>query len=404
MTAATSRAAASSDVEIEQVVGRFRAALDELTSAESVWPVVDRVRTLKGELGPNLLVPEILEASIAYNLAVWNRRQLITRANRVVEDAECIAIEEPRGEEPEASIPGRSLLEHPGIQAVVAALRDHLIGRPPASGLASEIAVAVQRSSFTAFEASVLRDAGDDPAHQAVRAAVAVGLIARAIPTRGDRLAELEIDPDEVEGAWKAEADGAIQRVVQRCVADERHVDARRFAEVRTKYLHGAPDRETGFRSARSGGPTPTGSRARARSATPASRAQSGARQRDARGHSRELAKAAVGALLLAVALAIYLLPDSESNIVVFSAADLAAVSPWLETGYRNRDGIGPLFIGTLKEGWLDEPDRVRAASGREIGESLSHIGVKQVMLFDGLRRLQVHYRNDEARLPARGR
>jgi len=261
----------------------------------------------------------------------------------------------------------------------------------------------VKRASFSLFEASVLRETDDDSSRQVLRTAVAIGLIARAIPDKGDRLSELEIDPIEVEGAWKAEIGEAIQRVVRECVADERHADARRLAEVRTKYL-AAPDSSSGFRRETAPAPTPA-ARARAGARTAAARPQARVRQDEAvtRARGRERGKAAVGVLLLAVALGIYLFPNSDSNVVVFSARELANVSPWLETGYRNRHGIGPLFIGTLKEDWVDEPDRVRASTGREIGEALSDIGVKQVMLFDQLRRLQVHYRNDEARLPALG-
>ena len=88
------------------------------------------------------------------------------------------------------------------------------------------------------------------------------------------------------------------------------------------------------------------------------------------------------------------------SSVHVLSGMELQAVSPYLESAYHSGKGHGPLFIGMLKGEWQSVPDATQVDLARRIGESLRHAGVSELMLVDGRRKLQVHYRGGQLVYP----
>jgi hypothetical protein len=84
----------------------------------------------------------------------------------------------------------------------------------------------------------------------------------------------------------------------------------------------------------------------------------------------------------------------------VFSARDLLEISPLLESGYRTEDGKGPLFMGAFGGGWNDMDDSERKRLAGHVREKLARIGVREVMLYDERKALQVHYVGERNEYP----
>lgn len=74
--------------------------------------------------------------------------------------------------------------------------------------------------------------------------------------------------------------------------------------------------------------------------------------------------------------------------------------SPLLKSGLRNDSLRAPLFIGTLVENWkaMDKIQRRQAAE--EVRERLALEGIREVMLFDHNKALQVHYLRNKNKYP----
>ena len=64
---------------------------------------------------------------------------------------------------------------------------------------------------------------------------------------------------------------------------------------------------------------------------------------------------------------------------------------PYLSRGARSENGLGPAFVGRIRDSWsaLEATDRTRVAAG--LVETLRENGVRDVMIYDddGLLRIQ---------------
>lgn len=101
--------------------------------------------------------------------------------------------------------------------------------------------------------------------------------------------------------------------------------------------------------------------------------------------------------ITVAVAVAAALnVTDPEANVTVYTQSELLEVSQFLAAGSRNGKGSGPIFIGTVNEGWNSASAKLREESAEAIGRKLQLSGVTSVMLFDTERRLQLQYKSGE--------
>jgi len=78
-------------------------------------------------------------------------------------------------------------------------------------------------------------------------------------------------------------------------------------------------------------------------------------------------------------------------DVRVMTAQELQDLSPRLRTGYRDRDGTGPLFIGTLGPAWNALDAREREADAERIVGHLRRRGVKEVLVYGPDRKVAVH-------------
>ena len=107
------------------------------------------------------------------------------------------------------------------------------------------------------------------------------------------------------------------------------------------------------------------------------------ARPRAAQGAIRTV----LAAGMMGLAAWVWLAPPAGS-VRVLSDRNLAAVSPVLQTGYRDRAGTGPLFIGTVGSSWESMAAPTRRSIARTIVDRLSGAGVREVLLYDHALRL----------------
>jgi hypothetical protein len=78
----------------------------------------------------------------------------------------------------------------------------------------------------------------------------------------------------------------------------------------------------------------------------------------------------------------------------------LRNVSSLLVQGYRNQSGKGPVFIGTLASHWEEMKRWQRKQGAEAIHKRLGLVGVRELMLFDERRKLQIHYVGDKNKYP----
>ena len=106
----------------------------------------------------------------------------------------------------------------------------------------------------------------------------------------------------------------------------------------------------------------------------------------------RAIAVSIACTVLLAVGASLYFAQGKDTRVAFFSEAQLEAISPHIESGYRNGKGTGPAFVGTLRADWKTLSADQREASGRAIEEALLAQGISEFMFFDKRRQLMLRY------------
>ena len=379
----------SAPPEALELADDFDEARRELARTESLWPLVARMRSSKTWGTRYLLVPVLLKAIVKYNLAVWNRQEELQEVERTLDEAEWW------NEEPEAAGPAlESAFESSALDAVAGAIAARLAWRDPPEGVPEDLAEWLEPERFSLFEEECFRAAAADSVAVTVRVAVCLGLLARKLPDEADRVRALGIDPDQMQGDWIEEAGQRLRAATQECLGANRFDDARKLAEVRThNLLRPGEGRESVWALERDEPPPPTEkAKSAPRRSKPVRRSKRATAAKEGRTR-RDVVKAVVMVASLVGSLALFFVTRTTGTVDIFTPEELAAVSLYLESGYRNDHGVGPLFIGTLKEDWAQVPAQKRNEAALEAGEALRQMGVKDMMLFDKQRRLQVHLR-----------
>jgi len=345
-----------------------------------------------------LMVPVLLKAIVKYNIAVWNRQEELQQVERTLDEAEWWNQEsEPRADAPAHE----SAFESAPLAAVAGAISARLTRRPAPEGLPEDLARWLEPERFSLFEEECFRAAEPDSLAATVRVAVCVGLLARKLPDEADRVRALGIHPDQVRSDWIEEAGQRLHVATQECLGSNRFEEARKLAEVRTRNLLRPDEGDESIwaaerndpkaeaEAAKSARSKPARESKRAKPPPPAQRTTAGKQKRT----RRDVVKAIVMAASLAGAVAIFFATRITGTVDIFTAEELAALSPYLESGYRNDHGLGPLFIGTLKDSWAQVPAQKQQQATLKTAETLRQMGVQDMMLFDKQRRLQAHLR-----------
>jgi hypothetical protein len=388
-------AAAASGPESAELAHAFETAREELERGEPVVPIASRVRTIKRDHSSRIFAPEVLRALVAYNVAASNRIDDLEELERDLDLAVVRAIERsPRRVEPAtppAPAPDQgSPFESPGLLALARALEQRLAGTDPGPGPAAEIAALLDTGKLAKLELDALRESKEKPA---LRLAVVLGLVGRRVESVGGRLASLGIDVEIARSRWVPEISGHLSVAMQALVASDRYDDARKLADARNRFLsawgEGATMPQSGAGPAAYSPARPRPA-ARARSAPPAA-------------GRRAVARASLYAAALAIAVSLAgfrLWSRGGGNVDFYTSEQLAAISPHLETGYRDGLGLGKTFIGTVRDDFGRLPRPKREGVSTDVARSLESLGVREVFLFDSRRQLLLHWRDGRKTFP----
>jgi hypothetical protein len=383
----------------------------ELERGEALEPIFGRLGALKKRHCRAVLAPPLLNALVRCNVAVANRIEELRVANRTVEELEQLErlgegglaeAAEPAGDAPDAPATpepaAASALECPGLAAIEAALRARLAQGPQGSDAAAVLAAQLDLGRLGQFEKRALKE--PEETSRAVRSAIVVGLILRKLPQLEEPLREVGIVAEVLSSEWVSSLGEALRVEIKACLAEDRYEEGRRVAEIQTKYLS-EPNRDVPppvlvdgpFEAT----PAPP-RRPQPKAKGPAAPAR---RPRLPRWRRALLVVGLVGAGVAAVLATRY---DPTRDVEkVYTAAELAAISPYLATGYMDRARAGLRFVGTVTEAWAGLEPQPQAAARAEIVKMLVGSGLEEIMLFDDRRRLQGYYTDGRLQFPPQG-
>jgi hypothetical protein len=353
----------------------FADATRTLFRDEDVGATRDRIRAYKEDLGSRILEPRVLEASVAYNVAMWNRMAGLLEGSRLLDRlADDILDADGSARPREGLVPGGSVFDSKAFDTLVSGLCARVRGDAPQEDAAGRIVSMFDVASLSPAEVEALEVEDEGLPTLVTRAAVVLNMLARQLPDEDATLREFGIDPELVEGTWLDELMREITTAAQKLLADGHFAEACRLSEVRAKNL-----------GVLCGARMPAAEVAPRRRVPPAEAS---------RLDLSFLGKHAAAAFLVLwfVLLAFLLWPSSDADS--FSKQDLSQISQYLESGHRSDEGGTARFVGMLNTGWDRLSTEQRRADALHIGARFDEFGVKGVILLDRFQRLQVSYRD----------
>jgi hypothetical protein len=413
LAAMTARAGESLGPEGAALEQELEQMCAELERGDEIEPIFGRLGALKKRHYREVLAPPVLAALVRCNVAVANRIEELRQANRTVEQLEELEGEaapeqaEPVGPEcegPAAPAPAAaSALECPGLAAIEAALRDRLshVCREEQDALdadaAAALAAQLDLGRLGQFEKRALKE--PDETSGVVRCAIVVGLILRKLPELAEPLQQAGVDADVLSSEWVSSLGDALRVEIKGCLAEDRYEEGRRLAEIQTKFLS-EPNRDVPP-PVLVDGPleaTPAPRRPQPKAETPAAPAK---RRRLPRLRRSVLVGGVVAACVAALLANRF---DPTSHVErIYTPAELAAISPYLATGYEDRASAGLRFVGSVTEAWGSLDPQLQAAQRADMVKVLVEGGVDEIMLFDRQRRLQGYYTDGRLQFPPQG-
>ncbi len=386
------QAGAGGDPRLPELEAEFFAAAD--LGEGRVREEVERrtLRRRKMELGPLYFAPGVLRAIITYNAALLRHI-----------DEEMLSAQDwglpSSGEPPEEEV---SPFESPALPQLAEALRRRTAGDPPAHDPLDRIAWCLDLTDLSVSDQKALLRGAPGSREDLKATTLLVGLLCRSAVVLADEFPAIGISPDQLSGAWTKELDEAFQEESNRRIAADDYRGACDLSELKSRFLGGAtsrarrspgmrPEAPAGSAAADGDEQVAVGSGGKASrpvvaATAAASGAPAGARLRDLPwGRFAGLGGAGLLVVLAGVLIHAFVLDTGRVG-----GDELAAVSPFLSAGRRNGDGRGPGFVGTLADRWsgLEAAEQEIAAS--ELVEALRARGVREVMIYDGERRLRI--------------
>jgi len=373
-------------IEAERIIS---SASLMLHAEEDLGAVRDRMRDLKDEIGNGIFHPRVLAASVAYNVAMWNRVADLLEGSRSIDllanDLFAEASEAPAGKEESGAVAeeraARELLATKGFARLVRAVGARLRGGSTDDLAADRCAVAASREALRPAEVEVFdRSAEGDEIAELSRSAIVVGLVLRNAAALQDPLLELGLDPKRLRVEAAAGLADELANSSRKLFEEGRHQSAFLLSEVRSRHLADLLGEGGG------------GSRASASAARSSS---------DLAGLLSGRRAGALAALLTVFGLAFVVsgLFTSGHRSDASSRAELAALSPFLDSGYVNTLGETQEFVGGVTAAWdyLSPEQRLRVVA--EIGTRLRDQGVQGAVLKDRFNRVHARFARGKPQL-----
>jgi len=358
-----------------------------LRGSADVGAVRDEMREFKETMGRGLLHPRVLAAAIAYNVAMANQvsglvdgsRSIDRLAEELLTGTETDAASATAGTPAEARDPVGS----PGFEALVQAFRGRITGGEGGSLEARRVVDSCALDRLLPVEVEAFELGEEGQLARLTRSAVVVGLVCRNPEDVDAPLRSLGLDPDLLASDGVASITREMTALARKLFADSEYDAAFHVSEVKTRNL------------SRLASPGPGAGRLQGAAPRPQPRTES-AHSTAAPGWGISLRQALLGMLAVGILLAAFLWLPSGWSGAIYSQEDLAAISPFLESGYRAEQAGQPVFVGRLHPSWdyLGTPERQEVAGA--IGQRFQAEGVSGVALSDAMRRRQVEWQNGE--------
>jgi hypothetical protein len=407
--AAFCNAAASSDAaRVAEVADVFATAARELHNASDTEPILARMREYKQSAFEELMTPDVLVRVVEYNVAVFNRRAALIEIERELDEIDID--EDDAGDEellheaefsganhsPERPMPMPSVVDlsepevDPGsLEPVAVALALRARGDAPEPGPAADVALRADFELLSPEELQLLTGADTSAETDPTVSAIVLGLVLQQGDAPRAELEAIEVDLDGLRRVRLPETQDRMRDEIQRLVALGEYEEARARADTKTKLLPFWLQTEL---------------RGRQIGSTELYMFDSVEEDRTGQGGRRSIGAVFWRTVALAACLVIALIAASaikkEGDAVELSEDQLRAVSPYLEDGHRNRRGRGGVFIGTVHEGWYQIDPKRRHKEAIALMTRLAQDGVREAMLFDENRVLQVHVSRGRLQFP----
>jgi len=395
------------DAEVARLELRFFGFAELDVDRADVEQRIHQLREVKRQLGSRFLHPRLLRAVVTYNVAVWNRLERFVESER----------ESDPGWEAPAAAPvdtshlsgapeagDGSFLNHPVAAVLALAVKRRLAGEPSQDTLIDRIAWRLDLSGLGEAELVQLGSFKPAAALELRTAAVLIGLLLAVIPIAADELEEAGLDPRTLQFEWVREIDGRLRKLGKSALAERKLESACEISETRTRFIHEpllfiSKTLRDHYRPPEIEGAKPRpkmrGIRLGRGFARDVLRAVDLPVWKPLRPIATKRVPTGLAAFLCAMALLVGVArwwAAPEKTIREFNTAELASISIFLEQGYRDRHGEGPLFVGRLADSWEALSPKARRSEAEAIVAKLRGRRVGQVMVYGRNKTLEVQY------------
>lgn len=377
------------DPRIAQIASEFLLAAD---NAKSV-----NLSQQKAGLGELLFVPDILRTLVAYNAALWDDDN---HSDTEIQDA---ADKDSGGDIGDST----TIFVTSALPRLGAALRRRSEGGEQTTSSIDRVAWHLDLDLPTPDERARLLSPEVGRPSELAGTAIMVGLLSRSATVVAEELEVIGISADQVTCEWARELNDLLKKESARLIVENQYDDACVLSDLRTKYLTSstsggeAPDRpaktEPGLKQELR--------KVRAQATELASEAavmntsQPQQQPSEAASMRRQLMKhaasivVAIGAIA-AMMISIFVVDDGLQRL---GKEQLAAVSPYLESGRMNATAESASFVGVVHADWGQVESSVQEVLAEEMVEVLRIQGVRQIMIYDGDGALQIQALGDRS-------
>jgi hypothetical protein len=219
---------------LEALRGDLLDAVDELDNAVELAPILDRLRARKDEHREALLVPDVLRALVAYNVAVGNRLATLLGAEKALDDAD--PVDGPLDAPTPAQV--STVLAHAGVRALQRGIAAQANGIPVEPGAVFRIVGAIGMDRIDARESNLLLAEQRTASEEIVVAALVLGLLDERIERVAEEdIDELLLDRARLDRDWLPSVERELARCIEAALAAGEDVLAQQLAESKAKYL-----------------------------------------------------------------------------------------------------------------------------------------------------------------------
>jgi hypothetical protein len=409
--------------EVQSYVAAFDAAITELSRVEMIDEVMSQARELKTRLGRLRFAPELLRKIVDYNLSATNRLEDTIEAERLLHELDVETATRPRLEDsagdpestptpaPELGLEGAEgetpeAREGDAIDALEQAVSRRLDGYPSSRDDVAQLADAIDLSILSAWERKAFASEDDGGTSSLVRRVVVVGSLLRTADSVPTLLTRVGLPVDRLRGVWAPDLDARVQGTIARSLRGNAHREAKQLSQTRAKFLYrlSEPAGPVDEAPEPARGPLPElpcplelGRERKFAPFAPTDRLL----RRPGSAQLRRRMIGVIGAFAVLIALGLHLSASKDPRSVrVMEPESIAELSPHLESGYRDGLGNGPTFIGTVRDSWRSLSVDAQREETSSVGTRLRWTGVREIMLFDGQRRLRARWVGGEVLHP----